>query len=187
MNDKMFRRWINHEYPSGVAYGKELPEAAHMKMTPYLNILNRMLEPFRHINNAVDFVSLLAPISLTEITSDGDRMDESLAPIPIRIHCFSFKDLEERTAELELGLSKETGDLVNARVQTFFADTNKRNNYWEGYIEPFFPLEFQRVNYPEYPGIPIREYRINGLAVGVNLEAELPFISTHVTLEGPPL
>jgi len=158
-----------------------------MEMTPYLQLLNRLLQSFRHINNAIDFVSLLAPISLTEITSEEDRMDESLASIPIRIHCFSFKDLEERTAELELGLSKETGDLVNARVQTFFADTKERDNYWEAYIEPFFPLEFQRVDYPEYPGIPIREYRINGLAVGVNLEAELPFISTHVTLEGPPL
>lgn len=152
-------------------------------MTPYLQLLSRLLQSFWHITNAIDFVSLFAPISLTEITSEEDRTDESLAPIPVQIHLFSFKDLKERTAVLELNLSKETGDLVNARVQTFFADTNERDKYWEACIEPFFSLGFQRVDHPKYPGIPVREYRIHGLAIGVNFEAEVPFISTYVTLE----
>jgi hypothetical protein len=153
-------------------------------MTPYLQVLSRLLQSFWYINNAIDFASLFAPISLAEITSEGDRADESLAPIPVQIHLFSFKDLEERTAELELNLSKDTGDLVNARLQTFFIDTNERDKYWEAYVEPFLSLGFQRVDQPKYPGLPVREYRMHGLAIGVNFETEVPFISTYVTLEG---
>ena len=153
-------------------------------MTPYLQLLSRLLQSFWHINNTTDFISVFAPISITEITSEEDRAHESLAPIPVQIHLFSFKDLEERKAELELNLSKDSGDLVNARVQTFFADVNERDKYWEAYIEPFFSLGFQRVDHPKYPGITVREYRIHGLAIGVNFEAEVPFISTYVTLEG---
>jgi len=143
-----------------------------------------LLQSFWHINNAIDFVSLFAPISLTENTSEGDRAHEALAPIPVQIHLFSFEDLEERTAELELNLSKDTGDLVNARVQTFFTDTKERDKYWKAYIEPFLLLGFQRVDQPKYHGIPVREYRMHGLAIGVNFETEVPFISTYVTLEG---
>ena len=153
-------------------------------MTPYLQVLSRLLQSFWQINNAIDFVSLFAPTMLTDITSEDDRAHESLAPIPVEIHLFSFKDLEERTAELELNLSKDTGELVNARVQTFFADTNERDKYCEAHIEPFFSLGFERVDHPKYPGLPVREYRIHGLAIGVNFEAEVPFISTYVTLEG---
>ena len=65
-------------------------------MTPYLQVLSRLLQSFWHINNATDFVSVFAPISLQEITSEEDRANESLAPIPVQIHLFAFKDLNGR-------------------------------------------------------------------------------------------
>ena len=153
-------------------------------MTPYLQVLSRLLQSFWQINNTMDFVSIFAPITLTEITSEEDRAHESLAPTPVHIHLFSFKDLDGRTAELELNLSKDIGELVNARVQLFFADTNERDKYCEAHIEPFFSLGIQLVEHPKYPGVPVREYRIHGLTIGVNFEVEVPFISTYVTLEG---
>ena len=153
-------------------------------MTPYLQILSRLLQSFWQINRAIDFVSLFGPIALTEITSEEDRAHESLAPIPVQIHLFSFKDTEERTAELELNLKKDTGELVNARVQTVFTGTKERDKYFEAHIEPFFSQGFQRVHDPKYPGLAVREYRSHGLAIGVNFETDVPFISTYVTLEG---
>ena len=153
-------------------------------MTPYLQVVSRLLQSFWQINRAIDFVSLFAPITLTEITSEEDRAHESLAPIPVQIHLFSFKDTEERTAELELNIKKDTGELVNARVQTFFGDTKERDNYFDAHIEPFFFQGFQRVDHQKYPGLALREYRNHGLAIGVNFETDVPFISTYVTLEG---
>lgn len=41
-------------------------------MTPYLQLLNRLLQSFEHINNSTDFVFVFAPISLTKITSEED-------------------------------------------------------------------------------------------------------------------
>lgn len=153
-------------------------------MTPYIQVLSRLLQSFWRIHRAMDFISLCAPITLAEITSEEDRAHESLTPIPVQIHLFSFKDTDGRTAELELNLKKDTGELVNARVQTFFIDTNKRDNYFEAHIEPFFSQGFQLVDHPKYPGHPLREYRSHGLAIAVNFEADVPFISTYVTVEG---
>jgi hypothetical protein len=153
-------------------------------MTPYLQILSRLLQSFGHINNSIDLASVFSPISLTEVTSKEDHAFESLAPIPVKISLFSFRDLENQTAELELNLRKDTGGLVNARVQVFFIDTNERNKYWEAYIKPFFSNGFQSVDNPKYPDISINEYHVSGCAIGVNFDSEAPFISTYITLEG---
>ncbi len=153
-------------------------------MTPYLQVVSRLLQSFWEINRATDFISLFAPITLTEITSAEDHAQESLAPIPIQIHLFSFKDAEGKTAELELNLKKNTGELVNARVQTFFSDIKERDTYFGVHIEPFFSQGFQLVDPPKYAGLSIREYLCHGLEIGVNFETDVPFISTYVTLEG---
>ena len=76
-----------------------------------------MLQSFWYINNSIDFVSVFTPISLTEITSEMEHAHESLAPIPVKIYLFSFKDLEGRSAELELNLSKDTRDEGDVRKQ----------------------------------------------------------------------
>ena len=153
-------------------------------MTPYLQVVSRLLQSFWQLNRAINFVSVFAPITLTEITSDDDRAYETVAPIPVQIHLFSFKDTKERTAELELNLKKETGELVNARVQTFFTDTDERDSYLKIHIEPYFSQGFQFVDNPKYPGLAVREYRSHGLAIGLNFDTDVPFISTYVTLEG---
>ncbi len=153
-------------------------------MTPYLQVVSRLLQSFWQINRAIDFVSIFAPITFTEITSNQDHAYETVAPIPVQMHLFSFKDTEERAAELELNLKKETGELVNARVQIFFADTDERDNYFKIHIEPYFSKGFQLVDHPKYPSLAVREYRSHGLAIGLNFETDAPFISTYVTLEG---
>ena len=153
-------------------------------MTPYLQIVGRLLQSFWEINRATEFISLFAPITLTEITSVEDQVLESLAPIPIQIHLFSFKDAEGRSGELELNLKKDTRELVNARVQTFFTDIKERDSYFGIYIEPFFSEGFQLVDPPKYAGLSIREYLCHGLAIALNFETDVPFISTYITLEG---
>ena len=152
-------------------------------MTPYLQVVSRLLQSFWQINKYIDFVSIFAPITLTEITSDEDRACETEAPIPIQLHLFSFKDTEERRAELELNLKKETGELVNARVQTFFVDTDERDSYFKIHIDPYFSQGFQLADHPKYPSLAVREYRSHGLAIGLNFEMSHS-ISTYVTLEG---
>ncbi|MBW1862194.1 MAG: hypothetical protein JRJ02_07450 [Deltaproteobacteria bacterium] len=153
-------------------------------MTPYLQIIGRLLQSFWEINRATDFISLFAPITLTEIISEEDHAHELLAPIPIQINLFSFNDVEGRTAELELNLKKDTRELVNARVQIFFTDIKERDTYFGAYIEPFFSQGFQLVDPPKYAGLSIREYRCHGLAIGLNFETNVLFISTYITLDG---
>jgi len=153
-------------------------------MTPYLQILSRLLQSFWHINITTSFTSFFLPISLKEITSEDDHIFESLAPIPVNIFLFSFRDFEEKTGKLELNLSKDTGDLVNARVQIFFIDSNERNKYWEAYVKPFYSNGFQTVDNPKYPNISIKEYHVSGCAIGVHYNADAPFISTYITLKG---
>ena len=153
-------------------------------MTPYLQAVSRLLQSFWQINRSTDLLPLFAPIQFTDITSEADREDAPLAPISVEIRVFSFKDTKRRKAELELNLRQDTGELVNARVQTFSGNTTERDEYFEAHLKPFFAQGFDRVKHPKYPGLTIKEYRSYGLAIGLNCDTNIPFISTYITLEG---
>ena len=151
-------------------------------MTPYLQIISRLLQSFWEINEWIDIQSLFAPINLTKTTSQSDRDFELLTPIPVNINVFSFIDTDGRPAQLELNLRRDTKELVNSRVITFFTDMFKRDEYFQTHIEPYFRQGFQRPERPKYSELPLIEYHTGKLIVGINCNQYIPFISIYVTV-----
>mgnify|MGYP001590459202 CR=1 FL=1 len=153
-------------------------------MTPYLQIISRLLQSFWEINESINIQSLFAPINLSETTSQSDRNFELLTPIPVNISVFSFTDTDGRPTQLELNLRKDTKELVNSRIITFFTDMIRRDEYFQTYIEPYFRQGFQRAEQPKYSELPLIEYHRGELIVGVhcNQTLHMPFISIYVTV-----
>jgi len=131
-------------------------------MTPYLQIISRLLQSFWEINESTNIQSLFAPINLTETTSQSDRNFEFSTPIPVNINVFSFKDTDGRPSQLELNLRKDTKELVNSRVITFFTEIIGRDEYFQTHIEPYFRQGFQRAEQTKYSELPLIEGGSNG-------------------------
>jgi hypothetical protein len=154
-------------------------------MTPYLQVISRLLQSFGYINKSTNFEVLFSPVPITEITSKEDQLDESDAPLPTTIRLFSFKEAEDKKAELELDLLKDKGILVNGRVQIFFQDIAVRDRYFDNYIRPFFSQRFGPIiQTKKHLGFEIIEYKSHGLSIGINYPPDIPFISAYVTIEG---
>jgi len=153
-------------------------------MTPHLQVISRLLQSFCYINKSTNFEVLFSPVSITEITSKEDQLDESDAPLPTTIRLFSFKEAEDKKDELEFDLLKDKGILVNGKVQLFFPDIAGRDRYFENYIRPFFQKFGPIIQAKKYLGFEVIGYKSHGLSIGINCPPNIPFISAYVTIEG---